>query len=61
MFIVITRLESQWALIIVSNIDFVHDLILIEFSRIIFYKEQTFNLVHYDEKTSVQRSLMHLM
>ena len=49
----ITRVESQQAGVIVSKIDFAHDLILIQFSRIIFYKEQIFNLVYYDEKTSV--------
>lgn len=57
----ITRLESLQAGIIVGKIDFVHDLILIQFSRIIFYKEQIFNLVYYDEKASVQRILMYLM
>lgn len=57
----ITRLKSQWAGIIVSKIDFVHDLILIQFNRVIIYKEQIFNLGHYDEKTSVQRNLLHLM
>lgn len=50
----ITRLQSQQAGIIVSKIDFVHDLILIQFSRIVFHKKEIFNLVYYDEKTSLQ-------